>query len=112
MPDERKVREQLCKIIDEKRIIPVYQPIVSFIAKALCLKDLYSQEDYERKEICSKNRKGETEIFPLASISGALLTNENVQILGIDDFSYKIALTKKASKKKTGDSLQKYDDIA
>lgn len=78
----------------------------------LCLKDLYSQEDYERKEICSKNRKGETEIFPLASISGALLTNENVQILGIDDFSYKIALTKKASKKKTGDSLQKYDDIA
>lgn len=29
MPDEKKVRMQMRKIIDEKRITPVYQPIVS-----------------------------------------------------------------------------------
>lgn len=78
----------------------------------LCLEELYSEEDFKRKEICSKNRKGEAEVFPLASISGALLTNEKVQIQNMDDFSNKIALTKKASKKKIGNSLRKYEEIA
>lgn len=77
----------------------------------LCLKELYTPEDYERGEIYSQNRHGEPEIFPLASISGALFTNENISIQSINDFSYKIALTKKASKKHNGDYLQKTEDL-
>lgn len=77
----------------------------------LCLENLYSAEDYKKGKIHSKNRRGEAEDFPLATISGALLTNENVRVLSMDDFSNKIALTKKASKKSDGDSLQKYDWI-
>lgn len=77
----------------------------------LCLKDLYSSEDYSRGEIHSQNRRGEPETFPLASLSGALYTNEKISVQSINDFSYKIALTKKASKKHVGDYLQKTEDI-
>lgn len=77
----------------------------------LCLKELYTPKDYERGEIYSSNRHGEPEIFPLASISGALYTNENISIQSVNDFSYKIALTKKASKKHIGDYLQKTEDL-
>lgn len=77
----------------------------------LCLKKLYSQEDYSRGEIYSQNRHGEPEVFPLASISGALFTNEKLSVQSMNDFSYKIALTKKASKKHIGDYLQKTEDI-
>ena len=97
-------------ISQEYNLEDVFEKIVEDFC--YCLKDLYSEEDYARKEINSKNRKGEPETFPLASISGALITNENVQILGIDDFSYKIALTKNASKENIGNTLQKYDNIA
>lgn len=77
----------------------------------LCLPKLYSAEDYERGEIYSQNRRGEPETFPLASISGALFTNEKIAVQSINDFSYKIALTKKASKKHCGDYLQKTEDL-
>ena len=77
----------------------------------LCLKELYSPEDYDRGEIYSQNRHGESEVFPLASISGALFTNEKISVQSINDFSYKIAITKKASKKHTGDYLQKTEEL-
>lgn len=77
----------------------------------LCLKDLYTEEDYVRGKIHSQNRHGEPEDFPLTSISGALYTNEKLQIQSMNDFSYKIALTKKASKNHTGDYLQKTEDL-
>lgn len=77
----------------------------------LCLKELYTADDYARGNIFSTNRHGEPEIFPLASISGALYTNEKISVQSINDFSYKIALTKKASKKHIGDFLQKTEDI-
>lgn len=76
-----------------------------------CLPDLYSEEDYARGQIHSQNRRGEPEIFSLASISGALYTNEKMEAQNMNDFSYKIALTKKASKKHVGDYLQKTEDL-
>lgn len=76
-----------------------------------CLADLYSEEDYTQGQIHSWNRQGEPETFPLASISGALYTNEKMDVKNVNDFSYKIALTKKASKKHVGDYLQKTEDL-
>lgn len=76
-----------------------------------CLRELYSEEDYKRGKIYSQNRHGEAEFFPLASLSGALFTNERISVQSINDFSYKIALTKKESKKHSGDYLQKTDDL-
>ena len=76
-----------------------------------CIIELYSEEDYLQGRICSQNRRGEPEIFPLASISGALYTNERLQVQSMNDFSYKIALTKKASKKHIGDFLQKTEEL-
>lgn len=76
-----------------------------------CLADLYSEEDYTQGQIHSWNQQGEPEIFPLASISGALYTNEKMDVKNVNDFSYKIALTKKASKKHAGDYLQKTEDL-
>lgn len=74
----------------------VYQRIIDHFHA--CLESLYTPEDYEKKEIVSKNRRGEVEVFPLASISGALLSNEQTEINGMDDFSKKIAkLKNKAS---------------
>ena len=72
---------------------------------------MYTPEDYARKEILSRNRHGITETFPLASLSGALYTNEKISVQSINDFSYKIALTKKTSKKHAGDYLQKTEDL-
>lgn len=77
----------------------------------LCLKELYSEEDYANGEIHSQNRRGEPEAFPLASLSGALFTNEKIRVRSMNDFSYKIALTKKASKKHIGNYLQKTEDL-
>lgn len=77
----------------------------------LCLKELYTDEDYNSGEIHSQNRRGEPEIFPLASLSGALFTNEKISIQNLNDFSYKIALTKKASKKHIGNYLQKTEEL-
>lgn len=76
-----------------------------------CLKDLYSEEDYRNGEIHSQNRQGEPETFPLASVSGALFTNEKISVQSLNDFSYKIALTKKMSKKHTGNYLQKTEAL-
>lgn len=85
-----------------------YQIIHNFHS---CIINLYSEEDYAQGRICSQNRRGEPESFPLASISGALYTNERLQVKSINDFSYKIALTKKASKKHMGDFLQKTEEL-
>lgn len=75
------------------------------------LKELYTTEDYAAGCIHSQNRRGEPESFPLASLSGALFTNENLNVRNMQDFSYKIALTKKESKKHTGCYLQKTADL-
>lgn len=78
----------------------------------LCLRDLYTPEDYSQKTIHSHNRHGEPEDFPLVSISASLLTNEKISVSGWEEFSYWIAKTKKASKDHPGDYLQKYDELS
>lgn len=97
-------------ISEEYQLEQVFEKVIQGFH--MCLSSLYSKEDFQKKEIHSRNRQGEEEVFPLASISGAILTNETVSIQSMDDFSNKIALTKKASKKLVGDSLKKYDELA
>ena len=52
---------------------------------------LYTSEDYHKGEIVSRNRNGLIENFPLASISAAMITNEDIKDMSVDDFSKKIA---------------------
>lgn len=96
-------------ISNDYNLDQVFQQIIENFH--LCLKDLYNEEDYVRGNIHSQNRRGEPETFPLASLSCALYTNEKMRVTSINDFSYKIALTKKASKKHIGDYLQKTEDL-
>ncbi|MDD7402403.1 MAG: GGDEF domain-containing protein [Butyribacter sp.] len=95
-------------ISEEYNLSDIFQKVIESFH--LCLEELYSKEDYAKKEIYSKNRHGEAEVFPLASISGALLTNEKAVVQSMEDFSAKIARTKKASKQVSGDSLMIYGE--
>lgn len=73
-----------------------------------CLVHLYTSEDYHKGEIVSRNRNGLIENFPLASISAAMITNEDIKDMSVDDFSKKIAKVKKMSKEIKGDSIVEY----
>ena len=73
-----------------------------------CLEHLYTPEDYHKGEIVSRNRNGLVENFPLDSISAAMITNEDIKDMSIDDFSKKIAKVKKMSKEIKGDSIVEY----
>lgn len=96
-------------ISDDYNLEDVFNRVVEYFH--LCLKNLYSEQDYQNGYILSRNRHGEPETFALASISGALYTNEKISVNSVTDFSYKIALTKKYSKNHGGDYLQKTEDI-
>lgn len=96
-------------ISEDYNLEDVFYQIVSNFHN--CLKELYSETDYQNGKINSVNRRGEPETFPLASLSGALFTNEKTSVTSVSDFSYKIALTKKYSKKHNGDYLQKTEDL-
>ena len=96
-------------ISNDYNLEEVFQHIIHHFQ--FCLKDLYSKEDYRNGEIHSQNRQGEPETFPLASISGALFTNEKISVQSLNEFSYKIALTKKMSKKHIGNYLQKTESL-
>ena len=96
-------------ISEDYNLEDVFYRIVSSFHN--CLKELYSETDYQNEKINSVNRHGEPETFPLASLSGALFTNEKTSVTSVSDFSYKIALTKKYSKKHNGDYLQKTEDL-
>ncbi len=96
-------------ISNEYNLESVFNQIIDLFHN--CLPELYTEEDYKQNCIHSHNRQGLPEIFPLASLSGALITNEKIKIKNMGDFSYKIALTKKESKKHIGDYLQKTEDI-
>ncbi|MGN0169392.1 MAG: GGDEF domain-containing protein [Lachnospiraceae bacterium] len=93
-------------ISDHYHIQEVYDRIIQQFHTHL--PELYSPDDYDKKQILSRNRRGEKEVFPLASLSCALLSNERINIHGIDDFSKRIALAKKESKLQPGDSLFEY----
>lgn len=71
----------------------------------LAIQSLYSSTDWEQGYIVSQNRAGETECFPIASLSIAIVTNQNKQPASLDDLFHLVANTKKLCKCKTGHSI-------
>lgn len=65
---------------------------------------LYSSEDYARGYIVSKNRHGEQEKFPVASLSMAVVTNRRRRYKNMDEFSEQLVKAKKKSKAIAGSS--------
>ena len=65
---------------------------------------LYQKEDYDRGYIISKNRKGETEQFPIVTLSMAIITNRMKSLTNWGEFSRELAKIKKESKEKNGNS--------
>ena len=63
---------------------------------------LYHKEDIERGFILSKNRRGLTEEFPIASLSVAGISNRTKAYKNIDSFQADIAELKKKCKRQTG----------
>ena len=70
------------------------------------VKKLYSKSDWERGCINAKNRNGFSEVFSLASVSIAILTNENRTFESLDEFSKEAARNKKIAKKMQGKEIQ------
>lgn len=66
---------------------------------------LYSASDWKRGFIVSQNRNGKTEDFPIASLSIAIISNDNHQPVSLDELFHIIADTKKKSKLHTGHSI-------
>lgn len=69
---------------------------------------LYHKEDIERGYIVSKNRRGLTEEFPIASLSVAGISNRTKTYPNIDSFSADIAKLKKKCKRQTGSYYEIY----
>lgn len=65
---------------------------------------LYSDEDYQRGFIVSKNRKGQVEQFPIVTLSMAVITNREKCFTSVDEFSEELAAVKKKSKQMQGNS--------
>jgi len=63
------------------------------------IKKYYSAEDVDRGYIETKNRRGETEKFPLVSLSIAVINNRTEHFPDIYSFSEKLAIVKKMAKK-------------
>lgn len=61
---------------------------------------LYSIEDRRKNCITACNRHGEVEVFPLVSVTGVSLTNENEAFGTYDEVINKLAVYKKAAKVK------------
>lgn len=84
---------------------------VNPICKNICnsfnrlIKDLYTEVDWNRSYIISRNRNGFVEEFPIATISIAVVNNKNETISNMNDFSLKITEAKKLAKQKIGDSV-------
>lgn len=65
---------------------------------------LYNEEDLERGYIISKDRRGEVDRFPIVTLSVAVITNQNRDFNGLDDFSECLVRAKKGSKAIVGNS--------
>lgn len=76
------------------------QNIIECFSKSI--EHLYSEEDWSRGYIISKNRNGFQEQFPIATLSIAGLSNQKHRICEVDEFSKKIAELKKKSKQVEG----------
>ena len=69
------------------------------------IRSLYTQEDLNQGCIISKNRAGFLTNFPLATISIAIITNQNKIYTSSAELSKTIASTKKFAKMKKGNSI-------
>ncbi len=66
---------------------------------------LYNPEDRERGSILSKNRQGMPELFPLATLSVAVLSIGKQQYTGLAELSVAVAHAKEQSKQQAGHSV-------
>lgn len=79
------------------------QKIIDAFKTDIC--SLYTQEDLNQGCIISKNRAGFLTNFPLATISIAIITNQNKIYTSSDELSKTIASAKKFAKMKKGNSI-------
>lgn len=83
-------------------IQPILENISSYFQEKIV--SLYSKEDYQRGYIISKDRHGVVEEFPIVTLSMAVITNQNYEFKGLDDFSEHLVKAKKGSKAIAGNS--------
>jgi EAL domain-containing protein (putative c-di-GMP-specific phosphodiesterase class I)/GGDEF domain-containing protein len=70
------------------------------------IEHLYSQTDWGRGYIRSKNRNGFDDSFPIATLSIAIVTNRQNHFTTIDEFSKELVRLKKKAKQIPGHSIQ------
>lgn len=70
------------------------------------IQDLYRLENLERGYICSKNRNGFADTFPMATLSIAIIMNQYCHYQNIDEFSDILVQAKKKAKQMNGHSIQ------
>lgn len=91
-------------ISDNTDVTELCEQILDDFSKAI--KPLYSEEDWNKGFIISKNRKGETEEFPVVSISISVAIKENPSTLcKLEEFSQIITKLKTESKAIEGNSI-------
>lgn len=83
-------------------ILPLLKDITARFQEKIAA--LYSEEDYRRGYIISKDRHGIVEKFPIITLSMAVLTNQNYDFQGMEDFSEQLVKAKKDSKAIAGNS--------
>ena len=83
-------------------ILPLLKDITARFQEKIAT--LYSEEDYRRGYIISKDRHGIVEKFPIITLSMAVLTNQNYDFQGMEDFSEQLVKAKKDSKAIAGNS--------
>ena len=69
------------------------------------IEPLYNKQDLERGYIISKNRNGFTQIFPIFSLSIAVVTNRDFNPSSIEELSSRIAEIKKKTKQIEADAV-------
>lgn len=88
---------------DTERLPRLCGKIISVFSKML--QPLYSEEDWERGYIISKNRNGFSEKFSIATLSIAAVTNQSISFSEKDQLSKTIAHAKKQCKAKQGHAV-------
>ncbi|NLV85827.1 MAG: GGDEF domain-containing protein [Clostridiales bacterium] len=69
------------------------------------IKQIYSEVDWDRGYIITRNRNGITERFPIATLSIAIVTSEAYQFEDINSITREVAETKKRAKEILGNSI-------
>jgi len=87
-------------IIPEDEIDAVCQNVISTFDRVIPYR--YSESDRQKGEITTKNRKGQTETFPLMSISIAVLINKPHMFTHVGEMSKMLADLKHFTKAKEG----------